>query len=85
MSDVAEVIRRAADSMPPPSADPERVRRTVRQRKTRHRITAGGVALVVAAAGLALAVRVGVVRGRPRRLRRSRSQLHSNSGVLLVL
>lgn len=56
MNEVREAVRRAAEAMPTPIADPERVRRTVQRRKTRRRITAGGVALLVAAAGLALAV-----------------------------
>ena len=56
MNDVRQAIRQAVQAMPTPIADPERVRRTVDRRKTRRRITAGGVAFLVAAAGLVLVV-----------------------------
>jgi len=56
MNDARQAIRRAVEAVPTPIADPERVRRTVRQLRTRRRITAGGVAMFVAAAGLALVV-----------------------------
>jgi len=49
-------VRRLVEAIPTPPPDPERVRRTARRRAKRRRITAGGVALVVAAAGLALVV-----------------------------
>jgi hypothetical protein len=56
MNDVRQAIRRAAEARPIPIANLERVRRTLERRKMRRRITAGGVAFLVAAAGLVLVV-----------------------------
>lgn len=56
MDEPLETLRRVAETIPTPSPDIEGVRRTARRRSTRRRITAGGVALLVAAAGLAFVV-----------------------------
>jgi hypothetical protein len=56
MSDVGQAISRAVAEIPTPTADPEHVRQTVRRRRARRRITAGGLAILVATAGFALAV-----------------------------
>lgn len=56
MSEALESIRRVVETIPTPAPDTERVKRTARRRARRRRITAGGVALVIAAAGLAFVV-----------------------------
>lgn len=56
MNDVARAIRKALEGIPTPIADSEHVRKTVRRRRARRRITAGGLAVVLASAGLALSV-----------------------------
>lgn len=56
MSEALEAVRRVVEAIPTPPPDVERVRRTVRRRSMRRKITAGGVAFVVAAAGFALLV-----------------------------
>ncbi|MGH2650771.1 MAG: hypothetical protein ACRDHK_06110, partial [Actinomycetota bacterium] len=56
MNEALETVRRAVEAIPVPPPDPERVRRAARRRAMRRRITAGGVALLIAAAGTAFLV-----------------------------